>query len=728
MQHRSPALRRLTPHWHSTTRLAAPAAAWVCAVGVLVPLSAHAQDAAAPAPQSLPPVVVISNQGSMRPGALRNDIVKTESIGARAIERAGATNINEALDKNPGIAVQVECSVCNVRNVLLNNLPGRYTTLLIDGIPIFSSVSSAYGLDSVSVWGVERIDVARGAGASLIAPEALAGTVNIVTKRPQEDEARLRAQIGSYGSRQLDGYGARTFEGGALTATYSLNNHNTVDANGDGVSEYTGYRRHQFGLGYFADDVGGFKLRSRLDFVNEKRGGGGVGGDYAAIKASTSGNPFDFSKGPNGSSAPNGWDAPDGSGFVPYDGGRGGFTEIIFTDRTQFVSSGERNVGDGKLRLAFGAAQHKQDSFYEFSLYDARQAQYYAEVSYQLPVGEWLFTSGLNYRYENLRSHGFSVANGINVNGIDNYTYRVPGLFVQAYTSLLDDKLELNGSLRYDRHNVFGGIVSPRLNLLFHHDNRLSSRLSLGTGFRAPTSFFEQDHGVLDDIAIVRDINKPEKSLNLGYALNYATDRLVATASYNFNRIKNVALLQPGQPDPNGGAGTVTLFTSDPNPVTVQGVDFNLSYQVSPALTVSAGAERFHYNFTPGTLSFARPESRAVFGANWNQGDWDLGAKLLWTGRQNLARFYDYANNPQYNFDGSTKRDWSPSFATLDLRGEYRVSSHLSIYAGADNVTDYKQIDKENFLWIDSAGAYDTTHIWGPSRGRYVYAGIKASF
>ena len=212
MQHRSPALRRLTPQLRSTKRVAGPAAAWVCAVGALVPLSSQAQDAAAPAPQALPPVTVISNQGSMRPGALRSDIVKTESIGARAIERAGATNINEALDKNPGIAVQVECSVCNVRNVLLNNLPGRYTTLLIDGIPIFSSVSSAYGLDSVSVWGVERIDVARGAGASLIAPEALAGTVNIVTKRPQEDEARLRAQIGSYGSRQLDGYVARTFE------------------------------------------------------------------------------------------------------------------------------------------------------------------------------------------------------------------------------------------------------------------------------------------------------------------------------------------------------------------------------------------------------------------------------------------------------------------------------------------------------------------------------------
>ena len=396
-----PALQRRLPRSLKGLTPRSLSAALACAGAALSPLSAQSQDAQAvptPAqvPQTLPPVVVISNQGNMRPGALRNEIVKTESIGARAIERAGATNINEALDKNPGIAVQVECSVCNVRNVLLNNLPGRYTTLMIDGIPIFSSVSSAYGLDSVSVWGVERIDVARGAGASLIAPEALAGTVNIVTKRPQEDEARLRAQFGSHGSRQVDGYLARTFEGSALTATVNLNDHDTVDANGDGVSEYTGYRRRQLGLGYFADDVGGFKVRSRLDFVNEKRNGGAVGGDDAAIKADTSGNPFDFSKGPNGSPAANGWFAPDGSGFVPYDSGRGGFSEIIFTDRTQFVASGERNIGDGKLRIAFGAAQHKQDSFYEFSLYDAKQLQSYSEVSYQLPLGDWVLTSGLN--------------------------------------------------------------------------------------------------------------------------------------------------------------------------------------------------------------------------------------------------------------------------------------------------------------------------------------------
>lgn len=669
-----------------------------------------------------------TNQGSMRPGALRDEIVKTESFSEAAIERAGATNINEALDKNPGIAVQVECSICNVRNVLLNNLPGRYTTLLIDGIPIYSSVSSAYGLDSVSVWGVERIDVARGAGASLIAPEALSGTVNMVTKRPQADALQVRLQGGSYGSWLGDAYIARPFEGGALVGTFNYNRHDTVDANKDGISEFTGFERRMGGVGYFLDNVGGFRIKGRLDIIDENRGGGAMGKDYDAIMADTRGNPFDFSAGPSGSPSPDGWFAPDGSGFIPYDAGAGGFSEIIFTNRAQFVTSAEGRVGTGRLRLAFGAARHKQDSFYEISTYKAIQHQYYAEASYQWSAGEWLLTGGLNYRYEDLESHGYSAAADAEVIGIDNYVYRTPAVFGQAYRTFFDDRLELNASLRIDAHNVYGTIYSPRLNMLWHHTDRVSSRVSAGRGFRAPTSFFEQDHGILDDIAIVRRIDKPEVSTNLSYALNYADARLAVTASYNYNRIDNFAILQAGMPDPSGGAGTVTVFTADPHPVTVQGIDLNLSYQLTPGLIVSPAFEYYHYDFHPGTLVFARPETRAYLSLDYDSGPWDLSLKLVWTGPQDLKRFYDYANTPRYNFDGTPKRDKSPAFTTLDLRGEYRFSPHYAAYLGADNVLGTQQIDNENFLWIDSAGAYDVTQFWGPSRGRYIYAGVKASF
>nr|MBL8410047.1 TonB-dependent receptor plug domain-containing protein [Dechloromonas sp.] len=193
------------------------------------------------ADKQLGDVTVSSGRSVGAKPVLRDEIVATESIGAREIEKTGATMLTEVLDKRPGISTQVECSICNVRNVVLNNLPGRYTTLLIDGIPIFSSVSTAYGLDSVNLGGIERIDVSRGAGTSLIAPEALAGSVNIITRRPLKDEIMAVQQFGSYGQWSTDLFGATAFTGGALTANFSHNEHETVDGDDNRVSEYTGF-------------------------------------------------------------------------------------------------------------------------------------------------------------------------------------------------------------------------------------------------------------------------------------------------------------------------------------------------------------------------------------------------------------------------------------------------------------------------------------------------------
>lgn len=672
--------------------------------------------------------VTVSNQGAGEKPKLRDEIVATESFTARDIEKTGATMLTEALDKKPGVAMQVECSICNVRNIVLNNLPGRYTTLMIDGIPIFSSVSTAYGLDSVSLGGLERIDISRGAGVSLIAPEALSGAVNIVTRRPTENEFKLTQQIGQYGTANTEAFGARVFDGGAITANYIHGRHDTVDGDGNRVSEYTGFRRNLGGLGFFADDVGGFKIKGRLDIVNEKRMGGAMGRDYAGVKADVAGNPFDWSKGPHGSPDPRGWVTVDGSGAdilsngsagTFYNDGLAGMSEIIFTDRTQFIMSGTRKLGAGTLRLALGFANHKQDSFYEKSIYKADQNQYYLEASTQQPVGETLLTAGVNYRYEDLKSKGSSVSFGPN-DGIDNYEYKTPGVFFQAYRAFFDNRLEVNGSIRHDKHNVFGGITSPRINALWHHDAQLNSRVSAGKGYRAPTSFFEQDHGILDTGSIVRRIDKPETSNNLAYSLNYASDRFSWVGTLHHTKVLNMALLDvdntlPGQ----------TLFTSAQNPVVVKGADVTLTYKLTPNLEGTVAAEKSAYRFDPGTLAFARPEERFYLMLDYDKGPLDIMARATWTGKQDLKRFYDYAGTQRYNFDGTPKMDKSPSFWTVDLRGEYKFDKRWSAFLGVDNAFDFKQSDKESFLWVDAAGNFDVTHFWGPSRGRYVYAGIK---
>ncbi len=687
------------------------------------------------ADKQLGDVTVSSGRSVGAKPVLRDEIVATESIGAREIEKTGATMLTEVLDKRPGISTQVECSICNVRNVVLNNLPGRYTTLLIDGIPIFSSVSTAYGLDSVNLGGIERIDVSRGAGTSLIAPEALAGSVNIITRRPLKDELMAVQQFGSYGQWSTDLFGATAFTGGALTANFSHNEHETVDGDDNHVSEYTGFKRNLGGIGFFADDIGGFKIKGRFDIIDEKRMGGAMGTNYQGVKNDMSGNPFDWSKGKGGSPDKRGWVTADGSGHdtlsngqqgMFYNDGLGGMSEIIFTERKQFITSATHQLGEGSLRLAVGYARHKQDSFYEGSYYKADQTQYYLEASTQQPLGSTLVSAGLTYRYEDLNSTGTAydstTRTSTSNDGIDNYKYRTPGVFLQAYHAFLDGVVELNGSIRYDDHNVFGGITSPRLNVLWNHGHSLSSRFAIGHGFRAPTSFFEQDHGILATTRIVRDIKEAEVSDNLSYALSYAGDRLAFVGSLNYNKIKNMALLDSGATDPVTGQ-PVTLFTSAQKPVTVTGGDITVTYKLTPQLETTLAAERFNYSFNEmGTLAFARPETRAYLRLDYEAGPWTAMTRAMWTGPMDLDKFY---GTDRYNFDGTRKLSKSPSYWVVDLRGEYRLNKQWSAFLGVDNLFDFKQSDKESMLWVDSAGNFDVTNIWGPNRGRFVYGGVK---
>lgn len=64
--------------------------------------------------------------------------------------------------------------MCGVKRIMLNGMKGEQTTILVDGLPVHTMISGYYAVDAIPTTGVERIEVARGAGASLIAPKPLA--------------------------------------------------------------------------------------------------------------------------------------------------------------------------------------------------------------------------------------------------------------------------------------------------------------------------------------------------------------------------------------------------------------------------------------------------------------------------------------------------------------------------------------------------------------------------
>ena len=96
---------------------------------------------------------------------------------------------------------------------------------------------------------------------------------------------------------------------------------------------------------------------------------------------------------------------------------------------------------------------------------------------------QWVdLTIGGNYRKYKLSSK----SSLFNDKG-ENLYYHEYGLFMQANRYLLNDKLRITGSIRYDKNKNFKGNLTPRLSATYRVQKEGFIRASFQTGFRNPT-------------------------------------------------------------------------------------------------------------------------------------------------------------------------------------------------------------------------------------------------
>lgn len=93
--------------------------------------------------------------------------------------------------------------------------------------------------------------------------------------------------------------------------------------------------------------------------------------------------------------------------------------------------------------------------------------------------------AGGNVRRFTLNSEGtlFALDNDGNEFNLDEF-----GAYVQLSKSVLDDRLDLQGSLRFDKHQDFEGQFSPRLSAVYSLANSHNIRASYQRGFRIPST------------------------------------------------------------------------------------------------------------------------------------------------------------------------------------------------------------------------------------------------
>lgn len=673
-------------------------------------------------------------------GTLANTIMKTEVIDASVIENKNAVNLSEAIDNSPGVKVSNECSMCGVKRIMLNGMKGEQTTILVDGLPVHTMISGYYAVDAIPTTGVERIEVARGAGASLIAPEAIGGTINIVSYEPTENGAELDISAGENGYRKLGFLGKGVTQDGRTSATLvaQYDDRDQADADNNKVNEAPMQENRSLTARVSHDVTDTDNLVMRVaNIQSEIFGGPMIGSTFADGVASSTGNVL---SGYDGQPSEPQQLFEDGDVRKRYTGKAWETTEWIKTERNEASLAWLREFNDDwNMHLAASYADHKQDSFYEGFDYSADDKMWFFDARFNYLLSEsQLLTFGADVRTEEMRSHSRSgSANPDYVS--DSFDYDVKGVYLQD-TWQATESLEVAMALRYDTISadftdpnkpgteLDESILSPRVDIRLRHNDEWTSRLSAGRGYRAPLSFFETDHGILDgSLGFDIDIDELERSNSVNYALSYEGERLTSTASIAWTKVEHLAALTTND---HG----IPLLTQLDEKARVITSDIALGYRLTDDMSLSLTAEHFDYDSVfKSSYAIAPVEKRVTLSMDWDMNDWEIFTNLVWIGSRNLADFgYEGYNRLDANgqVDPSSKKTTdAPAYVTLDLKVSYQLNDTLSLYTGVSNLFDYTQAgDEDTPLFYDAEGAFDVGYIYGPLRGREIYAGMKFSF
>jgi outer membrane receptor for ferrienterochelin and colicins len=685
-------------------------------------------------------------------GVLKDTIERTEMVGATQLENTRSISLTEALSDSPGVDVAVDCSLCGMKRVRLNGLRAEHTTVLVDGLPSHTIASGFYGIDAIAMTGIDEIEVARGAGAALLTPEAIGGVVNIVTTDLAENTLSIDLSGGELGFRQAGVLGTLSNLDGSTRATIigQFDERDQADEDGNGISEnpYLKNRtlsarvNHEFS---YRDSV-----TARINFVKQTSFGGPVPGDTVASIDSVL---------PNFAAHPE--DTPHTGYFQNGDVNQRWLaqpwetTEWVDTKRDELSLSWLHEFNaDWNMELAGSYARHQQDSFYEgFNYYADDKMDYMRGLLNWRPHEDHLVTFGFDWRDESLDSHSNS-GTSLNTDNdpatvyiSDAFDYSAKAFFIQDAWNLNLD-LEMKAAVRFDKVSanftdplkpgteIDQSVASPRLDLRYFHNDAWVSRISVGRGYRAPLSFFETDHGMLDSgQGFLIEINNLERSTSVGYTLSYDAGALSANGSLSWTEVSGLAMLSERD-------GVPLLGQLDSN-AAVTATDLTVGYRLNSNVTLNLVAEKYFYDSRFEQVYAIAPVEEQVslsIDADWN--GWDFTSTLNVIGARNLGRYnyngYERLLPNGYIDESAIKGLHAKAYMVLDTRLANEVGDHLTVYGGANNLLNYSQARNQDssLFWVpgdrDATGlqadGFDVVYIHGPLRPREFYLGVKYAY
>ncbi|MEI8086515.1 MAG: TonB-dependent receptor [Paludibacter sp.] len=359
-------------------------------------------------------------------------------ISKKDIENSGQMNILPALNTYvPGIFV-------TERNILgfgvaatgagsismrgVSSAPNTDVLVLIDGQPQYQGIFGHPLADAYVASDVEKVEIIRGPGSILYGSNAMAGVINIITKKQKEEgvKVNLGASYGSYNTQKY--FGTIGYKKDKLSIFASVNHDQT-----DGLRDSTDFNITN---GYAKV---GYELNKHFN----------LNADYSLAKFNANDN------GPSYKPA-----------FLNIDVTRG---------KTSLSLDNKFENSEGSIKFYHNYGTHNlSDGFYSTDRNSGMMLFQTIKVASGTNV-----TFGTDLKqFGGKANQGFKKDTMITVNELAVYAYAQQTLF---------ERINVSAGLRLENNSIFGNELVPIGGLTYNLSNETTFKVSVSKGFRSPT-------------------------------------------------------------------------------------------------------------------------------------------------------------------------------------------------------------------------------------------------
>ncbi|KQS89404.1 TonB-dependent receptor [Chryseobacterium sp. Leaf394] len=589
--------------------------------------------------------------GTIKPVSKSKSPVNVEIYNQKFFQKNPTPSVFEAIAMVNGVQPQLNCSVCNTGDIHINGLEGPYTMILIDGMPIVSSLSTVYGLSGIPNSLIERIEVVKGPASSLYGSEAMGGVINIITKNAlTAPKLSVNLMTTTWAENNVD-LSTKFNVGKNAASLLSLNYftfNEKIDQNKDNFTDAALQNRisvfNKWNFKRKENRMASFALR----YLYEDR----FGGEMQWNKS--------------------------------HRGGDEVYGESIYTNRVEAFGMYQLPLKE-QIFTQFSYNYHDQNSFYGNTPYEALQKVAFAQTYWDKKLGNHDFILGLTFKKT---FYDDNTPGTLGLDEVTNQPMKSPifGAFIQDQWEINEKNTVLLG-YRFDYDKVHHSVHSPRFAWKFSPNPYHTFRFNFGTGFRV-VNLFTEDHAALTgsrEVVIQADL-KPEKSINgnLNYVWKIPVgDRLVnvdASAFYTYFSNKIVGDFD-SQPD--------KIIYDNLNGYGIsRGASMNIDFSFSFPLSVNLGIT---YLDVYQKFDDEREKSRQLHAPKWS-GTYNLTYKFT----NNLAvdftgQFYGPMRLPVLPND--YRPEYSPLYSLANIQVSKAFDSGFEVYCGVKNLFNFTPKD-----------------------------------